>query len=190
MLDSFLWLGIEVFMGWSAVFSQGAEPNIGFSAQKLQGRSPAAETRKKFEFKLRKQLFQIGVERKANGKNSENSESAMSLYLLKMTTCYKQSPKTSPWKTQHYLFSHVKFTIRFSISQATTFFSCSVLKTILIGNQELYPFGFSREKVKYNGKYFGNWVQYRNCPESKPFPSHHRAPFVIYQLFLSPSLAK
>lgn len=92
VLDSFLWLGIEVFMGWSAVFSQGAEPNIGFSAQKLQGRSPAAETRKIFQFRLWKQLLHFGVERRAS---RNNSDSAVSVYMLK-TTSYKQNPKTPP----------------------------------------------------------------------------------------------
>lgn len=38
-LDSFLWLGTEVFMGRSAVFSQAAEPNIRFSALNSKGRS-------------------------------------------------------------------------------------------------------------------------------------------------------
>lgn len=99
VLDSFLWLGTDVFMGWSVVFSQGAEPNIGFSAQKLQGRSPAAETKKKFEFRLKKQLFLFGVEKKTSGKNSDNSESAVSLYLLKITSSYNRNPKTPPKKT-------------------------------------------------------------------------------------------
>lgn len=97
VLDSFLRLGIEVFMGWSAVFSQGAEPNIGFSAQKLQGRSPAAEKReKKFQFGLREQLFRFEVEKRPSGNNSENSESTVSLYMLKMPTCSKQNLKTPP----------------------------------------------------------------------------------------------
>lgn len=123
VLDSFLWLGIEVFMGWSAVFSQGAEPNIGFSAQKLQGRSPAAETRKKFQFRLWKQLLHLGVERRASG---NNSDSAVSVYMLKTTTSYKQNPKTPPKKDTALSFStYIKFTTIFSISQVTTFCSCS-----------------------------------------------------------------
>lgn len=56
-LDSFLWLGIEVFMGWSAVFSQGAEPNIRFSALKLQGKKSNCINEKRVGIRLGENCF-------------------------------------------------------------------------------------------------------------------------------------
>lgn len=45
--DLFLWLGIDVFMGRSAVSSHEAEPHIGFSANRLQVRSPSCKEKRK-----------------------------------------------------------------------------------------------------------------------------------------------